>query len=197
MKYRCLEGDGVRVEFTAMIDVVFLLLIFFMLIPIKEMEAKLETQLSGKKMDSIDSEPTDPKVVFHVELSSAQVNEDVVTRVSVNSREVAQMNSPSLRKIGDLEEKGGKAWRNFLEIQLKRDEVQASPSSPNFLAVSKAIRKAVVGSPEGLETQVVISSGPGVPFKWVMAVFNAGLDVGLENLRLGAADEAIWTPDVL
>lgn len=196
MNRRDAMPDEVKVEFTSMIDVVFLLLIFFMLIPIKEMEAKLETKVSGKKVDTENIEVEPPKVSFQIDLKSEVNGDEVLTRVSVNSSEVARLISPSPEKIKALEERGGEDWKRFVKRQRAKDMVQADPDiSPELQKMSRVLLRAVVGAPEGLDTPVIIRSGPEVPFKWVMAVFNAGVGVNLKNLSFGAPGDEIWVPN--
>lgn len=198
MEGKKLQTDGVRIEFTALIDVVFLLLIFFMLIPIKEMEAKLETKVSGEKVDLEIKDPLDPKVSFNIHLQSQIEKQGLITRVFFNGVELAQMLSPTQIEMDHLEEQGGVDWVAFKKQQYKSDKVQTDPDlSPGLRALAVAIGNAIEGSPEGRHTSVVIRTEPQVPFKWVMAVFNVGVGMELTQLSFEAPGDDIWGNEAL
>jgi biopolymer transport protein ExbD len=197
---REVDQEEVNMDMTPMIDVVFLLIIFFILMPPKKMEGKLESYLpqSGSGASS------EQDVKFYMVLRSQLQDNDVITTVTFNHKKVCEfitLSIPALDAIYNLQSgpndrPGRKAKDDRLAAEHKRDDGQFDPkkSSKVRVLINKMV-EAANGDEKGKEADVMIDASSNVPFKVVLCILNAGTGAGFPNLKFAAPDKSIWNPN--
>lgn len=188
------DQEETNLDMTSMIDVVFLLIIFFILMPPKEMEGQLQSYLPQEGKSDSSSPPPEPKPKFNITLvASEKGSEEVATQVNFNNRPVCTITSlsiPALDKIYALPEAEKQAR---LAKEAKRDEQSLDPQvSPDMRLLIQRMSDAAMGAPDGKNTDVIIDAASNVPFKVILAVLNAGAGAEFENLKFASPSQAIW-----
>ncbi len=186
--------EDVNLDMTSMIDVVFLLIIFFILMPPKEMEGQLQSYLPNN--DSGKPPPTqeEPPPKFTISIVSNNVGaEEIKTSVAFNSRPVCEFVTYSLAALDSIYNLPKDQKAEKLAKEYKRDENQFDPKfSDDIRLLIKRMEDAAVGSPDGKETDVIIDASAKVPFKIILAVLNAGAGAEFPNLKFAAPSQDIW-----
>lgn len=192
-----IDVEDVNLDMTSMIDVVFLLIIFFILMPPKEMEGQLQSYLPSSDSGKPPPNPEEPPPKFTIMISSKkQGNEDIVTSVSFNNRPVCQFKTYSLAALDAIYGLPEKQKQDKLGKEYKRDENQFDPKfSDDIRLLIKRMEDAAVGSPDGKDTDVIIDASPDVPFKIILAILNAGAGAEFPNLKFAAPSQDIWKQD--
>jgi len=194
------DQEEVNMDMTPMIDVVFLLIIFFILMPPKKMEGKLESYLPQTGSGAA----SEPDVKFYMVLRSVVQGEDVITTVKFNNKRVCEFTTlsiPALDAIYALQSgPGDTAGRRAKEARLAtehvRDDNQFDPTTSEKvrILINKMV-DAATGHEKGKEADVMIDASSNVPFKVVLSILNAGTGAGFNNLKFAAPDQKIWNPN--
>jgi biopolymer transport protein ExbD len=181
-------------DMTPMIDVVFLLIIFFILMPPKEMEGQLQSYLPNDSSAPPPPNQEQPPPKFTITISSKKINtEEIETNVSFNSRPVCQFVTYSLDALNKIYSLPNSEKSEKLDKEYKRDEGQFDPNfSSDIKLLIKRMEDAAIGSPDGNETDVIIDAAPNVPFKIILAILNAGAGADFPNLKFSAPSQDIW-----
>jgi len=194
---REVDQEETNLDMTSMIDVVFLLIIFFILMPPKEMEGQLQSYLpqlgSGGKPDEKQPE----KVTFSIMLGAAKQGKEVVTEVRFNNQPIGSFTTLSISELNRIYKLPERQKEELLAGEHKRDEEQFDPKLSDTLRrlLSRMI-EAADGASLGRETDVMIDASSEVPFKSVLAVLNCGAGAKFKNLKFTAPDVGrIFRPD--
>ena len=193
------ELEEFSMDMTPMIDVVFLLIIFFILMPPKEMEGQLQSYLPNA--DSAAPHPQNqdqPPPKFTISISSQKINgsEEIETSVHFNSRPVCEFITYSIDTLNKIYSLPSDQKQQKLDKEYKRDEGQFDPKySSDIKLLIKRMEDAAIGSPDGKETDVVIDASADVPFKIILAILNAGAGADFPNLKFSAPSQDIWKQD--
>jgi len=153
-----LSSEEVKLELTPMIDVSFLILIFFMCLPFKTLEGKLQAFLPTDK--GINPIPQDPpneiKVSVHI---MARKEKERQWGPKGSQQITVKMPSTVMYKFNERE-------------------------SNNLSEVSKWIKSAFKAAQGTENTKVVgeIKAGHKVPHKFIVAVLNKFAEAGLEKV---------------
>ena len=194
---RSTEIEDVSMDMTSMIDVVFLLIIFFILMPPKEMEGTLESYLPSA--GGTPPPPTDdePPVVFGMKLVSEKVGEnEITTVVTFNNQVICDFTTLSIGELNKIYLLGSVEKKDRLKIEHDRDSKQFDPHTSD--KVRKLITKmseAADNAPDVKNTDIMIDASSNVPFKVVLAILNAGAGADFPNLKFAAPSMAIWKAD--
>lgn len=194
---REVDQEDVVLDMTPMIDVVFLLIIFFILMPPKEMEGQLQSYLPSTGQSKDQKKPDEPTVIFTVKLDSKESGKDEIsTSVTFNTIPICvfkTLSIPALNRIYKLP-KDKKEKR--LDDEYKRDEEQFNPAlSADMRNLISHMVDAAEGAPKKRETDVMIDADSNVPFKIVLSILNAGAGAKFTNLKFAAPDRSIFQPD--
>ncbi|MBF0243969.1 MAG: biopolymer transporter ExbD [Planctomycetes bacterium] len=185
------DVEEVRLDFTPMIDVVFLLIIFFILMPPKEMEGQLQSWLPREGGSSASPDPLDQP--FNLSLRSRANNEDIETEVFFNMKLVGVVRTLSLEALDKIYSDDKASKKQRLSQEYARDERELSPISPGTMQnLVKKMKLAAESAKEGVNTKVIIDVQPNVPFKVVLAVLNAGGGAQFSKLNFTAPPNSIW-----
>lgn len=189
------DQEDVSLDMTSMIDVVFLLIIFFILMPPKEMEGQLQSYLPQEGQSNTPPNPDEvPPPKFNIALVATKVgNEEVSTQVNFNNRPVCSITSlsiPALDRIYALPDDEKQAR---LAKEAERDEKTLDPQiSPDMRLLIQRMSDAAMGAPDGKKTDVIIDAASNVPFKVILAVLNAGAGAEFENIKFASPSQEIW-----
>ena len=190
------DYEETKQDMTSMIDVVFLLIIFFILMPPKHMEKQLQAYLpqDGSPPVPSNAPPPPPEAKFTITLSAQpQGNEEVSTTISFNNRPVCSVISLSISALDQIYAMGVSDKRNRLEKESKRDEKTLDPTrSADLHLLIQRMGEAALGAQKGKETKIIIDSDYNVPFKVVLAVINAGAGAEFTNISFASPSQDIW-----
>lgn len=193
---REIDQEDISMDMTSMIDVVFLLIIFFILMPPKEMEGQLESYLPKSGGSASSPSEEEPDVKFFLTLRSSLDGEQVFTQVTFNNRPICNFETLSISALDQIYAMPKGQKQDRLAKEHERDEKQFHPQHSKKLAdLINIMVEASKGAPKGLETDVMIDSSSNVPFKVVLAVLNAGTGANFKNLKFAAPDKSIWAKD--
>lgn len=186
------DQEETNLDMTSMIDVVFLLIIFFILMPPKEMEGQLQSYLpEDGKSDTPPPPNEDPPPKFHLDLISAVQGEEVLTEIVFNGQKVCTLSSLSIDALDRIYNSPDKAQR--LAQEADRDAKLLDPlQSADMKRLIQLMTDAAIGAPDGKETDVIINAAHNVPFKLILAVLNAGAGAEFENLKFASPSVDIW-----
>lgn len=187
--------EDVSVDFTPMIDVVFLLIIFFILMPPKEMEGRLQSYLP--KEGGGKPPPGPPPITFGITLRSEKIsNEEIETRVLLNQEFIDSFKTNTVEMMDRIFSMEGVEKEERLTAEYKRDEAQLTPADSDVLKkLNSKLRSAAEASPEKYNTDVIIDAESDVPFKIVLAILNSATGLGFEKLKFTAPPPEIWAED--
>lgn len=193
MAKRILVEDS-KFEFTAMIDVVFLLIIFFILMPAKEMDYRLEAHLPEKGSGETKLTPLKQDLSYQIKISAKNIGTDeVVTHVYFNQQPVCEFVTYSLKELDRIYNLPEKEKQAKLKAEYRRDEIQFHPvHSDEITRLMRRLENAIAGTLKGKKTQLIIDASPKVPFKVVMAILNATSGAGYENVSFRDPGQQIW-----
>jgi len=188
------KQEEVKLDLTSMIDVIFLLIIFFILMPSKEMEGQLEAYLPNDKVTDLTSPPPPQPTVYTINIQSKPHGEsEILTEVQFNNRHVCEFTTysiPALDKIYSLPKLEKQAK---LKSELSRDKQQFSPKfSPGIRLLISRMEQATFGTQDGMDTDIIINASGAVPFKIVLAILNAGAGADFTNLKFAKPSPDIW-----
>jgi biopolymer transport protein ExbD len=195
---RDIDQEETKLDMTSMIDVVFLLIIFFILMPPKEMEGQLQSYLpQDGQSDSPPPKDEDPPPKFYIDMVSGLEGEEVKTAIKFNGALVTTITSLSIPALESVYALPSEQKRKKLELEMERDRSMLDPnSSADMVKLIKMMGDAAVGAPDGKDTDVIINATTNVPFKVVLAILNAGAGADFKNLKFAAPDKAkIFAPD--
>jgi biopolymer transport protein ExbD len=152
-----ISSEEVKLELTPMIDISFLIIIFFMCLPFKTLEGKLQAFLPTDK--GINPIPQDPPNEIKVSVHIVARQEVPRTWGPEGAQTTVKMPSTVRYKFGDRE-------------------------VDNLSAVSTWIRNAFKAAQGTENTKVVgeIKAGHKVPHKFIVAVLNKFAEAGLEKV---------------
>ncbi|MBF0199464.1 MAG: biopolymer transporter ExbD [Planctomycetes bacterium] len=178
---------------TPMIDVVFLILIFFMLMPQKKVEGRLEannpsTGGGGEAIDKLKD------MEFNIRIKSKNEGDKILSSLYFNQRLLGQflsLNSKSIETIYNLpQDQKSKA----LAAEHTSDTKQFNPDhAPILLNLMRQMESASFGSFEGKKTPILIDADANVPFKIVIAIMNACTGAKFKNMRFIQPGKDIFT----
>jgi hypothetical protein len=188
------DVEDVKMDMTPMIDVVFLLIIFFLLMPPKEMEGQLQSYLPSEEGSSEPTEPQDPKPTFKLAITAeAEGQNKVVSSISFNQRFVCDISSWSIDYLEQIYLMPEAKRKAVLEAERKKDELRLDPlGSKEMRLLVTRMEDAALGAPDGRDTDVLIDAAPNVPFKIILAVLNAGAAGQFMNMKFTSPSEEIW-----
>jgi biopolymer transport protein ExbD len=186
------DQEEVSMDMTPMIDVVFLLIIFFILMPPKKMEGKLESYLP----QSGSGASAEEDVKFYMVLRSAIQGDDVITTVKFNNIKVCDFTTLSIPALDSIYAMQKSAKSSRLANEHIRDDNQFDPkkSAKVRILINKMV-EASSGHAKGKDADVMIDASSNVPFKVVLSILNAGTGAGFKNLKFAAPDKKIWDPN--
>jgi biopolymer transport protein ExbD len=182
-----------KLDITAMIDVVFLLIIFFILMPAREMDYRLEAHLPEKSIDKNSPTPKqDP--TYQIKITTKNIGHDeVVTQVHFNQQPVCEFVTCSLQELDRIYQLPRVQKQARLKEEYRRDELQFHPvHSDEISRLMRRLEHAISGTLYGKKTKLVIDASPKVPFKVVMAILNATTGAGYENVNFRDPGQIIW-----
>jgi biopolymer transport protein ExbD len=187
--------EDVKLDMTSMIDVVFLLIIFFILMPPKEMEGQLQSYLpqDGTPPES-NEPPPPPKPKFNITLVAEPKGADeVVTTVNFNNRLVCTLTSLSIGALDQIYAMPTDDKNIRLKAESERDKGMLDPTvSADMRLLIQRMSDAALGAPDGKDTDVIIDAAHNVPFKVILAVLNAGAGAEFKNLKFASPSQEIW-----
>jgi biopolymer transport protein ExbD len=192
------DQEETSLDMTSMIDVVFLLIIFFILMPPKKMEGQLQSYLpQDGQSETPPPKDEDPPPKFYIDMVSQVEGDKVKTQIKFNGGLVTTVTSLSIPALDKIYEMPSEQKRKILEEEMANDEAMLDPNvSPDMMKLIKMMGDAAVGSPENKDTDVIITATTNVPFKVVLAILNAGAGAEFKNLKFSAPDKAkIFAPD--
>ena len=197
-KRRECNVEEISMDFTSMIDVVFLLIIFFILMPNKSMEGQLQSYLPNAP--SIQAKKDEvPPPIFNIVLTSRMEGNEIKTSIQFNNSPIGEFTTLSVPRLNQIYEMDRAEKNALLGEEYKRDEQQFDPNiSPQIRSLISKMNDAALGvtGPNGAKkTDVMISASSNVPFKVVLAILNAGAGAQFENLKFVAPDNSIFKPD--
>lgn len=187
-------AEDSKFDITAMIDVVFLLIIFFILMPAKEMDYRLEAHLPEKGKPETDPANPPLDLPLKIRITAEPIGSDeVVTHVFFNQQSVCEFVTYSLKELDRIYHLPKEQKRLKLKAEYRRDEVQFHPVHSDEIArLMRRLESAIAGSQQGKKTKLIIDASPEVPFKVVMAVLNATSGSGFENVSFRDPGQQIW-----
>ena len=191
---RKVDVEETKQDMTSMIDVVFLLIIFFILMPPKQMEKQLQAYLpQDGAPDQPQKDPPPPEPKFTILLTSEPKGDEVSTSIILNNKPVCKIVSLSIESLDKIYAMDVEPKRLRLDQESKRDEKTLDPlkSADLHLLIARLV-DASLGSAKGKETTVIIDAAYNVPFKVVLAVLNAGAGAGFKNINFAAPSMDIW-----
>ena len=184
-----IDIEDMTFDFTPMIDVVFLLLIFFMLMPAKKNDRVLEANLpqhSGVKPPAI-------KITNKLKLRAKEIGNILVTEVIFNNQQVCKFKSFSKASLKELYELGENQIIKVLAEQSKVDRLQFHAVTGNRIPrLINVIKENLKCTEKGYKTDIFIDADSKVPFKIIMAIINAGKAGRVRNLKFKRPDKSIW-----
>lgn len=192
------DQEETKLDMTSMIDVVFLLIIFFILMPPKEMEGQLQSYLpQDGQSETPPPKDEDPPPKFYIDMISSVEGEEVKTAIKFNGAHITTLTSLSILALDVIYTLPTDQKNERLQKEMKRDEETLDPNvSPDMMALIKKMGDAAVGAPDGKDTDVIINATTNVPFKVILAILNAGAGADFKNLKFAAPDKAkIFAPD--
>lgn len=189
------DDSDLKLDITSMIDVVFLLVIFFIMMPAKEMEKQLPSHLPQTTPSVNKIDPPERDIDYTVKLTSRSINDqEILTRVFFNQRPVCQFTTYSLKELNRIYELPEEEKNSILEREQKRDHEQFDPKlSPGIRLLISRMDHASHHAIKGKDTNIVIDATMDVPFKVVLAVLNAGTGAGYKNLSFSKPGQEIWS----
>jgi biopolymer transport protein ExbD len=191
------DVEEVNMDMTPMIDVVFLLIIFFILMPPKEMEGQLQSYLpsdGGPPKDQQEQEEPPPK--FNITITSEPSGDkEVVSSITFNQRFVCQITSLSIDELDRIYQLPDSQKNSILKKEGERDKKSLDPiGSQDMRLLISRMEDAALGAPDGKETDVMIDASSSVPFKIILAVLNAGAGAEFANMKFMSPTAEIWKP---
>jgi biopolymer transport protein ExbD len=191
---KTVDQEETNLDMTSMIDVVFLLIIFFILMPPKEMEGQLQSYLPQDGAPSEPSEPEDPKPKFNIALLATKKGTDeVATQVIFNNRPVCTITSLSIEALDRIYALPASEKLARLNKEGERDKQSLDPQvSADMRLLIQRMSDAAMGAPDGKNTDVIIDAASNVPFKVILAVLNAGAGAEFESLKFASPSKEIW-----
>ncbi len=183
-----IDIEEMNFDFTPMIDVVFLLLIFFMLMPAKKMDKVLEASLPQHS----GSGPNQP-LMNKLQLRAKEVGDDIVVRVIFNNSNICEFKSFSKASLNEVYKLEENEMNKILTEQSRIDRLQfhavTGTRIPHLINV---IKESLKSTEKGFKTDVFIDADSKVPFKIIMAIINAGNASGVRNLKFKKPHNKIW-----
>ncbi|MBF0196529.1 MAG: biopolymer transporter ExbD [Planctomycetes bacterium] len=189
------EIEDVSMDMTSMIDVVFLLIIFFILMPPKEMEGKLESYLPATGQSDPNDKPDEPPVTFSLQLEArSSGDKEIITEVRFNNSPVCEFTTLTIKELNKIYKAANKT--ELLKAEHDRDAKQFDPAqSQGIRRLIGRMTDAAANAPDGKDTDIMIDASSNVPFKLVLAMLNAGAGAEFPNLKFTAPTMSIWKPD--
>ncbi len=192
---RKVELEDLAIDFTSMIDIIFQLIIFFLLMPFKGMEGVLDSYLPNEG-SAQQTTKNPPETVFNIILRSEPAGEPgkIATRLTFNNvpmgRDIITLAPETIAQMSSS------AMRQALKEEAKGDEEQLHPDrSTTFRDLLAALEKAARGSEKGHETSILLDANPRVPFKVVLAVLNCIKGGKYTKLKFIRPPDEIWKAD--
>ena len=116
-----IDVEDVNLDMTSMIDVVFLLIIFFILMPPKEMEGQLQSYLPSSDSGKPPPNPEEPPPKFTITISSSKIKMKIFApKCFFNNRPVCQFTTYSLTALDAIysfqRSKNKKSWAKSISV---------------------------------------------------------------------------------
>ncbi len=177
MNLKKVRPEEDKLSFTAMIDVVFLMIIFFILMPVKAKEPVIEN-----KFPQQGNQPPPfqilPKARYVIQLKAEEnlVSSKVRVRVIFSGQELGSLDI--------FDSTVDDATLHMSPEQMKNYQNQFNPDlSPPINLCMIAIEKAVRGQNKN-DFEMILDADPIVPFQAVLAMINATYGAGYKDLKL-------------
>ena len=192
VREKIVDVEELKMDLASMIDVVFLLIIFFIMIPPKELDALLKSNL-GKEGDQsvVTPKTTEP---FSIDLRArALPGGEMETTVFFNQEKMFTMRSLSMEALDRLY--ASPQSEELLADLAALDEKRLDPMlSEPFAKLMRAMENSAAGAQEGKKTKVILHAASNVPFKLVLAILNVGAGAEFDNLQFTKPSQEIWNP---
>lgn len=185
--------DELKLDLTAMIDVVFLLIIFFILLPQRNIEGQLESYLPNEGTTKPKTDDP-PETVFNIIMkSNLKGGDEILTSLSFNNMPMGDFVTKSTEALNAAYKLDGKSKDAYLNNEYERDKLQFHPE--NSVIIRKLLESMVLAakSSENLrETDILVDASSDVPFKVVLAILNAAAGANFTNLKFVRPPDGIW-----
>lgn len=184
--------DDLKIDFTSMIDCTFLLIIFFLLMPMRELEGQLESYLPQEGRSDPTNEP--PKTTFTLIMKSSKLNDqELTTNVLFAGMSMGQFTTFTPEYLDHLYSLPMDQMRGKIMAEEKRDKEQFDPGQSKVLkGLLDSMDKATKNAEEARNTDILVDASSDVPFKVVLAVINAAAGEKFTKLKFVAPDGNIW-----
>jgi biopolymer transport protein ExbD len=180
------DNQECELDMTPMIDVVFLLIIFFILMPPKDKDWIIDAYLPSDR----DGVKKSEDVKFFIRLKAQEVGQDVKSKIYFNNIYICEFKTLSittLNEMYDIHKKSNKPNDELLTRERERDKVQFDPiRSDGLRKLMLQMDDALLSYEVGKDVDVLIQSDGNVPFKVVMALLNAGKGGEYKNIKFAA-----------